>query len=108
MARAVQALVTRIRRVAAPFRYRAQHRPQTGPRMISDDARDDMQMELADQVSERADVNLLRLRVAFQKLRRLRRLFDQLRAIGRVEIVELEDSFAHGHENEPGPARVVH
>ena len=53
--------------------------PQTGPGQagIADRARDDMHVELAHDVAERADVDLVRPGVSLEEARRASRLLDQ-------------------------------
>ena len=53
---------------------------------------DDMQVELADDVAERAEVDLVRAGMSLEKTSRRRRLFDQLCPVGRVEIDQFDDS----------------
>ncbi len=45
-----------------------------------------MQMELANQVAERADIDLVGLRVRLEKACRQRRLFDEKRAVARIDV----------------------
>ncbi len=47
-----------------------------------------MQMELANHVAERADIDLVGLRVRLEKARRQRRLFDEKRAVFQRSHVE--------------------
>src|SRR5271165_6777904 len=56
---------------------------RAGPADIADRPRDDMQMELAHDVAERPDVDLVGFRVSLEEQRRTRRLFDQKRPVGR-------------------------
>ncbi len=65
---------------------------RAGPADIADRPRDDMQMELAHDVAERADIDLVGFRVSLEEQRRTRRLFDQKRAVGRVEIAQFDQA----------------
>ena len=82
------------------------HRPRPG--RIANDPRDNMQVKLTNDVAKRADIDLVRLALIFQEPRSATRLFHQLRLVRGLKIDQFDQAFPSGHENEPGPAGVVH
>jgi hypothetical protein len=51
-----------------------------------------MQMELANHVAERADIDLVALRVRLEKACRQRRLFDEKRAVARIDVGQFDEA----------------
>ena len=88
------------RRAVPPYRPR--------PGRIADNARDDMQVKLTDDIAERADIDLVSWRMIFQEPSGATHFVDQLRLIGGFQIDEFYEALAPWNENEPRPAGVVH
>ena len=88
-------LVVGNRRPESPDRAR--------PGGVAGVARDHMHVQLPHDVAERADVDLVCVGLRLEPARRLRRLLDQLCAVGRVEVCEFDEAFAPRDQNEPRP-----
>ena len=96
-------------RLRLPARDRAAKTPhRAGPSGVADKPRDDMQVKLAHDVAERADIDLVGLRMRLAESGGQSRLFNEPRAVARLEVRQLDEAFAPGDQNELGPARVVH
>ena len=67
-----------------------------------------MQVELADDVAERTDIDLVRQRVTFQELRSATRLAHQLRLVRKLKIDQFHHVLPPWYKDKPRPPGVVH
>jgi hypothetical protein len=81
---------------------------RTGPRRIGGLPRDDVDMELPDDIAECPDIELVAAGHRLQRVRHRRDLLHEESPVGNLEVDDLDLAHPPRHHDQPGEPRVVH